>query len=205
MAKLRVLGENPPPLRGNGENQLRELRDYITRLKDELEFLLTHLGKDNLDADLTACVKQIDTQSEEIEDINTALAGKQDTLTFDNAPTSGSNNPVKSGGIYTALAGKDDADRFIVMDTDYVTLSTATWQTLNGGNQYAVEMPITNRPAGYRPVSATIIRNGSWPAGAHFVPDVGYSSGTAFVLTDTAKVNIGSCKLQLRVILEKEA
>ena len=31
------------------------------------------------------------------------IAGKQSTLTFDNAPTSGSNNPVKSGGIYTAL------------------------------------------------------------------------------------------------------
>ena len=32
--------------------------------------------------------------------------GKQDALTFDNTPTSGSNNPVKSGGIYTELAGK---------------------------------------------------------------------------------------------------
>ena len=32
-----------------------------------------------------------------------ALAGKQDTLTFDNAPTENSNNPVKSGGIYTAI------------------------------------------------------------------------------------------------------
>lgn len=32
--------------------------------------------------------------------------GKQDALTFDNIPTSGSDNPVKSGGIYTELAGK---------------------------------------------------------------------------------------------------
>lgn len=31
------------------------------------------------------------------------LAGKQATLTFDNAPTQGSTNPVKSGGIYLAL------------------------------------------------------------------------------------------------------
>ena len=31
---------------------------------------------------------------------------KQDTLTFDNTPTSDSNNPVKSGGIYPALQGK---------------------------------------------------------------------------------------------------
>ena len=41
--------------------------------------------------------------------IYTALAGKQNTLTFDNSPTSGSNNPVKSSGIYTALQGKQDA------------------------------------------------------------------------------------------------
>ena len=34
------------------------------------------------------------------------LAAKQDALTFDTAPTSGSGNPVTSHGIYTALAGK---------------------------------------------------------------------------------------------------
>lgn len=35
-----------------------------------------------------------------------ALQGKQNTLIFDDTPLSGSNNPVKSGGIYTALSGK---------------------------------------------------------------------------------------------------
>lgn len=38
--------------------------------------------------------------------VYTALAGKQDTLTFDSSPTASSNNPVKSGGVYTALQGK---------------------------------------------------------------------------------------------------
>lgn len=33
----------------------------------------------------------------------TALAGKQDTLTFDNIPTASSSNPVTSGGIYDYL------------------------------------------------------------------------------------------------------
>lgn len=37
---------------------------------------------------------------------NALLAGKQDTLTFDNSPSPNSNNPVKSGGVYTALDGK---------------------------------------------------------------------------------------------------
>ena len=33
----------------------------------------------------------------------TALAGKEDTLTFDNAPTANSTNPVESGGVFTAI------------------------------------------------------------------------------------------------------
>ena len=40
-----------------------------------------------------------------------ALVGtKQDTLTFDNSPTNNSSNPVKSGGVYSALAGKAASD-----------------------------------------------------------------------------------------------
>ena len=36
-------------------------------------------------------------------------SGKQDALTFDSAPTSGSTNPVTSGGMYTALNAKANA------------------------------------------------------------------------------------------------
>ena len=36
-------------------------------------------------------------------DLTTLLAAKQDTLTFDNAPTENSNNPVKSGGVYAQI------------------------------------------------------------------------------------------------------
>lgn len=39
-------------------------------------------------------------------ELNTGLGGKQDTLTFDNSPTANSNNPVKSGGVLTALNAK---------------------------------------------------------------------------------------------------
>ena len=39
-------------------------------------------------------------------EVDTLLGGKQDTLTFDNAPTANSSNPVKSGGVYTALDAK---------------------------------------------------------------------------------------------------
>ena len=64
MARIRVLGENPPPPRGHVEDQLRELRDYITRLKDELEFLLTHLGTDNMDRSLTDRIRAISSTAE---------------------------------------------------------------------------------------------------------------------------------------------
>ena len=40
--------------------------------------------------------------------IYTALAGKQPTLTFDTIPTEGSENPVESGGVFNALATKQD-------------------------------------------------------------------------------------------------
>ena len=40
--------------------------------------------------------------------MSTALTAKQDTLTFDNAPTANSNNPVKSGGVKTAIDAKQD-------------------------------------------------------------------------------------------------
>ena len=35
--------------------------------------------------------------------VQTGLAGKQDTLTFDSTPTSGSTNPVTSGGVYEKI------------------------------------------------------------------------------------------------------
>ena len=42
--------------------------------------------------------------------IYTALAGKQPTLTFDTIPTEGSENPVESGGVFNALATKVSSD-----------------------------------------------------------------------------------------------
>lgn len=50
--------------------------------------------------------------------ITAALAGKQDTLTFDDVPTDGSNNPVKSNGIYDALALKQDKTDNSLQTTD---------------------------------------------------------------------------------------
>lgn len=41
-------------------------------------------------------------------ELTNGLAGKQNALTFDSAPTSGSSNPVTSGGVYSAINSKVD-------------------------------------------------------------------------------------------------
>lgn len=48
---------------------------------------------------------------------------KQDALTFDNSPTQNSNNPVKSGGVYTALQAKADAS-----DLPYALVTPGEWE-----------------------------------------------------------------------------
>ena len=46
------------------------------------------------------------TNAPSIQIVENALAGKQANLTFDSTPTSGSSNPVTSGGVYNALSYK---------------------------------------------------------------------------------------------------
>lgn len=129
MARIRFLAEAPPPPRGNAENQLRELRDYLTRVLDEIEFLIQHVGPENLERSLrdeiTGTAEQADKTAvaeaaleDRVDAAETALAGKQDTLTFDAAPTEDSDNPVTSGGVFTALDGKQDALTFDAVPTE---------------------------------------------------------------------------------------
>lgn len=59
------------------------------------------------DEDLSTPITVDGTQQTTVEAclaaLNTYIGTKQDTLTFDNTPTINSNNPVKSGGIYSAI------------------------------------------------------------------------------------------------------
>lgn len=82
-----------------------------------------------------------------INELKTASDAKQGTLTFDSAPTSGSTNPVTSGGVYTALAGKqgtltfdssptENSDNLVKSGVIYTALAgkadaTATQTALN--------------------------------------------------------------------------
>ena len=63
-----------------------------------------------------------------------ALAGKQDTLTFDDSPTANSNNPVKSGGIKTALDGKQNTLTF-----DTAPTANSSNPVTSGGVKTAID------------------------------------------------------------------
>lgn len=87
-------------------------------------------------------------------DVNTALEGKQDTLTFDNVPTENSDNPVKSGGIFSTIANKV---KFLpVVDRNY-TCSSANFEytgvniSCPAGHTYIVRAQISysnSKPTG---------------------------------------------------------
>lgn len=65
---------------------------------------------------MTASVKTLGSLVNTSE-MNTALAGKQNTLTFDTTPTTGSTNPVTSGGIATAISQSTAVKRITVTGT----------------------------------------------------------------------------------------
>ena len=62
--------------------------------------------------------------------------GKQDALTFDSTPTESSTNPVTSGGVYTALSGKQDT-----IDTNN-KLSADNVDDSNSTNKFATAAQI---------------------------------------------------------------
>lgn len=75
--------------------------------------------------------KKLIIQSE----LDDAMAGKQNVLTFDTVPTDGSNNPVKSNGIYDALATKANTD-MVAADFNAGTSYTAGNYCIYGGKFY---------------------------------------------------------------------
>lgn len=76
--------------------------------------------------------------NENWELLDSAIAGKQNTLTFDSTPISGSSNPVTSGGLYTALLGKAN-DSAVVKLTGNQTI--AGEKTFNNRTRFTQQGP----------------------------------------------------------------
>lgn len=91
----------------------------------------TALNSDTLlkSAIITALGLEADaTPSDAWEAVLALIDTKQDTLTFDDTPTSGSTNPVTSEGIYDAIDNAvDDAIEAATTRTATITLPTLSW------------------------------------------------------------------------------
>ena len=64
------------------------------------------------------------------ESIADKLAKKQDNLTFDSVPTNGSNNPVTSGGIFSAIKNVDDKTK-VTVEYDSGDVVWTEWKYYN--------------------------------------------------------------------------
>ena len=86
--------------------------------------------------------------------LDALLAAKQDTLTFDNFPTQNSNNPVKSGGVFTALgskAGKVSVNHVVLEDGAVLIIGANTIYelTYNNSIEFDLDEPITTEKCEY--------------------------------------------------------
>lgn len=101
---------------------------------DTLEELADALGDDPNFA--TTIATQLGNKADKSNtytktEVDTALSNVQGQLTFDSTPTANSNNPVTSGGIYTALQNVSiDIDDEITEDSDNPVTSAAIWEAL---------------------------------------------------------------------------
>ena len=78
---------------------------------------------------------------------------RYDGVMVDGAPTSGSGNPVSSGGVFTALAGKVDKT-----DEGYVDISISSIELHSGG--YAQKFIDSDIPANHQPYACCW--SGNW-------------------------------------------
>ena len=97
-------------------------------------------------------------------DVATALAGKQDTLTFDNAPTQNSNNPVKSGGVYSAIAALENIKVAEVSAT--MTVSTADVTAIGGYRSVSSTSKALSTFTGY-PTGKTVVATSLFAYGSN--------------------------------------
>ena len=95
----------------NNKQTLTNSPDTVTQQGDVISAENLNDLEDRIDNEFTADATLIASKADKTY-VDTQLATKQNTLTFDDVPTSGSNNPVKSGGIYTALSGKQNTLTF---------------------------------------------------------------------------------------------
>lgn len=103
----------------------------IASLQSGKQNLITTNSKLSSDlVDDTSATNKFVTSSEKITWNN-----KQNALTFDNVPTSGSTNPITSGGVFTTLASKGGVYRGTFNNWNAVPSSVDGYEQDNGGSK----------------------------------------------------------------------
>lgn len=92
----------------NLETEVNTLEEGVVTVQDDISDVQNDIQ--DIQGNIETIQGNISDLNGSVTDINAALEGKQSTLTFDNEPRTGSNNPVKSGGIYDALETKLDKE-----------------------------------------------------------------------------------------------
>ena len=96
--------------------------------------------------------------------LNTSLSNKQDNLTFDNVPTDGSNNPVKSDGVYDRFNQSDS--NIAPIETSPATAAHAVgdWIMVDGSlyRVTAAIAPGDTLTVGGNIKSGTVLSNSGW-------------------------------------------
>ena len=87
--------------------------------------------------------------------VTTAVSTKQNTLTFDDNPTSGSSNPVKSGGVYTQLGTKAPLASPALTGTPTAPTATAGTNTTQIATTAFVTTAVSNSDKVFRAVHGT--------------------------------------------------
>ena len=116
-------------------------------------------------------------------DLDTALAGKQATLTFDDNPTASSSNPVKSGGVYDAFAKE-------IMYFTSQTVSTGT-------NAQIMRIPSSGTNSNIS--TATVVLECTFAAPNNIASDITWTSYAGYIAftgtcvsATTANVTLGT-------------
>jgi hypothetical protein len=123
-------------------SQYLEIADFETAIadyydKDEIDAMIasyyTKTQVDNLIGPIEEVIPSGASSSNKLATASD-VAAKQDALTFDNVPTENSNNPVKSGGVYSALHNINvEATNENLLDNAWFTVNQRDFNDTSGG------------------------------------------------------------------------
>ena len=120
-----------------------ELRNDISMLENEFDSLQDELNSFNI----SAIQESIEQMFSVINDLSNSLANKQDKLTFDTVPTSGSSNPVTSDGVQQAI--HDEGMRVEQLVNTKVSEDTFNMAIQNITNNYDTSDDVNLKLQGY--------------------------------------------------------